>query len=488
MIQFTYEQKSSIGLQYILERLNPSSPYGEERVRKLRPYAREEIEFLQRDLDNLEKIRMQFGHTDLVPRMNSLKRIFMRMKDVRPALKKAGQMCLNDIEFFELKNFLICCEQAGSIWNGFCGLTGVTGLQYEDTTEALNLLDPDLRRIPTFVLSDRYSETLAQIRAEKREAEKQMAAAADQNDYEQWKQKRHGIVLLEENEEQKIREYLTQSLIPFLDRISHNAAVTGEIDLLFEKVSASHWGTVVKPTILMDAPRRLTLEQAGNPWVASFLKERGQEFTPISISLEEGAGAITGANMGGKSVALKTITLNVMLALCGFFVYAEQAEIPMFDDVLMVSEELQSVKQGLSSFGAEIVQMQHVAETVEQGFCFVVLDEFARGTNPEEGAALVRAVIRYLNTKKVIALLVTHFDHVAEYARVHYQVAGLRDMDVEQVGHEIQSAGREKGVAVIARHMNYGLFRVEQDLDCPKDAFRICRLLGLTQEIMDYLD
>ena len=44
MIQLTYEQKNSIGLQYILDRLNPSSPYGQERVRRMTPYTVEEKE------------------------------------------------------------------------------------------------------------------------------------------------------------------------------------------------------------------------------------------------------------------------------------------------------------------------------------------------------------------------------------------------------------------------------------------------------------
>lgn len=488
MINFTYEQKSSIGLQYVMERLNPSSPYGEERVKKLRPYTQAELELLLMDLDNLEKVLVSLDQPDVMGQMNTMKRLFMRMKDVRPALKKIQEMCLNDIELFELKNFLICCEQCEKAWKVFVAKTGVKDLVYEDITEALNLLDPDMRRIPTFTISDRYSDALAQIRRDKLEIEGQMKAEEDLHKYEALKQRRHEIVVLEEAKEQRIREWLSEGIKPYLVKISHNAKVTGDIDFLFEKVYAASWGKAVKPEILTCGAPRLKLVEAGNPWVASILKERGQDFTPISIELKEGAGAITGANMGGKSVALKTITLNVALALCGFFVYANAAIIPVFDDVLMVSEELQSVKQGLSSFGAEIVQMQQVAEGIEAGFCFVVLDEFARGTNPEEGAALVRAVIKYLNTKKVIALLVTHFDHVAEYAKVHYQVAGLRDMDMNQVSHEIAAAGKEKGVSVIANHMNYGLFRVEADLDCPKDAFRICRLLGLTDEIMNQID
>ena len=230
------------------------------------------------------------------------------------------------------------------------------------------------------------------------------------------------------------------------------------------------------------------LENVTNPWVASVLKNRGLEFTPLSIELTQGATVITGANMGGKSISLKTIVLNVVLAMCGFYVYADYAEIPFFENIQMISEELQSVQKGLSSFGAEIIQMKDVIENVEKEFCFVVLDEFSRGTNPHEGAALVRAVTKYLNHKHVVALLVTHFDHVAEYGKAHYQVVGLKDMDESRVENEIQNAGVQKGVAVIASHMNYGLYRVENEGNCPRDAFRICRLLGLQSDVMNLLD
>ena len=46
----------------------------------------------------------------------------------------------------------------------------------------------------------------------------------------------------------------------------------------------------------------------------------------------------------------------------------------------------------------------------------------------------------------------------------------------------------QKGVAVIASHMNYGLYRVENEGNCPRDAFRICRLLGLQSDVMNLLD
>ena len=108
------------------------------------------------------------------------------------------------------------------------------------------------------------------------------------------------------------------------------------------------------------------------------------------------------------------------------------------------------------------MQFQKALEEVEQGYSLFLLDEFARGTNPDEGAVIVQAVTKYLNEVNAISLLTTHYDKVAENARLHYQV--------------------------IARHMNYGLYRVEGKSDCPRDALNICRMLSLKPEILEKIE
>ncbi len=328
MIQLTYEQKNSIGLQYILDRLNPSSPYGQERVRRMTPYTVEEKDLLMEELSNLEKLMNK--KEDLKQEINHLRRIFMQMKDVRPTIKKAREMCLNDIELFEMKNFLIYSEQARSEANYVNGQTKMTGLGYMDLEAALDILDPDGRRIPSFYIYEAYSEKLDDIRKRKRELEKSMEIAAEETKKE-YQNLRHQVVLEEEEEEQIIREQLTKRLQPYLDAMLYNANVTGRLDLLLEKLTATYFGKAVKPVfsgmIGMDVENMykntasdisFKLENVTNPWVASVLKNRGLEFTPLSIELTQGATVITGANMGGKSISLKTIVLNVVLAMCGF--------------------------------------------------------------------------------------------------------------------------------------------------------------------------
>lgn len=95
---------------------------------------------------------------------------------------------------------------------------------------------------------------------------------------------------------------------------------------------------------------------------------------------------------------------------------AKKARMPLFHSVKMLFDDLQSIQSGLSGFGSEIVQFQKALSEVEQGYSLFLLDEFARGTNPDEGAVIVQAVTRYLNGVDAISLLTTHYDKVAEYA------------------------------------------------------------------------
>ena len=85
-------------------------------------------------------------------------------------------------------------------------------------------------------------------------------------------------------------------------------------------------------------------------------------------------------------------------------------------------------------------------------------------------------------------MLTTHYDGVAQEASLHYEVVGLRDMDTARVKGEIALASPEAGADVIAAHMNYGLYRVEREQGCPRDALNICRLLSLTEEILSDIE
>lgn len=480
MITLTYAQKENIGFPYVTDMLQVSSPYGRQLVRDLRPYSRAERPELLRQLSNVQRVLE--GEASCKKSLDRMLRVFMTVKDVRASVIRCGETALNEIELFEVKCFLLRCHEIQPLFREVDSLLELEGVVMEDTTAALDILDPEGNRTAAFFIPDRTSPRLLALRKEKRELEEQIRRLPDGEERETLRGERVRTAVEEELEENRIRGEMSQALRPYIPAILRNMDTIGELDLTVEKARLARRYGGVMPQL---TERTLDMTDMTNPMVVDVLREQGKAFTPVSISLERGAAVITGANMGGKSVAIKTLALNVLLTHCGLFPFAREAKVPMFDGLYLLAEDGSSVERCLSSFGGEMVRFNEMVREMAGEFPLVLLDEFARGTNPDEGAAIVQAVTRYLDRQDAISVLATHYDRVARWGSAHYQVIGLKDMDPETVRKEIAGLSGNAGVELIGRYMNYGLYRVEEQRDCPRDALNICRLLGMEPEILN---
>ena len=474
MTGLTFAQKEAIGLQYIVDAMQPCSPYGRQRLQQMAPMQPSQRPEIARQLGNIQRL---LQNPAAKPVMAKLLRVLMGMKMVRPTAEKCREYPLNDIELFELKRFLLQCREISALFDQVQPTLRLTGIALRDTQAALTVLDPEGSGVASFYLPDTMSQTLERVRGQKRALELQIRQAPSEELLEQ----RTLLAGLEAREEQRIHAEMSAQLRPYLEAMLCNMDAIADLDLTAEKarIAALYGGTMPELT-----QGRLEMREMVNPRIADALQQRGQKFTPISIAMDRGTTVITGANMGGKSVALKTLALNLVLVHCGCFPFAAAAAVPLFDGLHIISEDLESVDRGLSSFGGEMVRFRDVLSQLAQGFHFLLLDEFARGTNPQEGAAIVRSVTRYLSECPVMAVLATHYDGVAELAGRHYQVAGLRDVDWKALGLELSRLDGQAGAKQIEKHMNYGLYPVERARACPRDALNICRLLGMPAEIL----
>lgn len=483
MIELTFAQKENIGFQYVLEALRPCSPYGQELVRELKPLEPSKKGELLRQLGNIRRVLE--GEEACGKTLKRLQRILMSLKMVRSTAQKCRQTTLNEIELFELKRFLLKTQEMLPLWQELQPHLMLEGIDLKDTEAALDILDPERNRVASFYIADGCSSTLRGLRREKRELEERIRRTPEGDVREELLLLRSRVADQEQQEEARIREEVSKALVPHIPDLLYNMRAMGDLDLTVEKARLARLYGGVMPTL---TENRFRMEDMVNPRIQDLLKEGGKTFTPVSIALERGATVITGANMGGKSVALKTIALNILLIHCGFFPFAKTAEAPLFDSMHIISEDLESIDRGLSSFGGEMTRFNQVVRELERGFAFVLLDEFARGTNPDEGAAIVQAVTEYLNGKNAVTVLATHYDNVACHARAHYQVVGLRGLDARALRREIAGMENSVGMSLISRHMNYGLYRVEGKEDCPRDALNICRLLGMDPVILDMVE
>ena len=143
---------------------------------------------------------------------------------------------------------------------------------------------------------------------------------------------------------------------------------------------------------------------------------------PIDVHLdgaEARALVITGANTGGKTVALKTVGLLHVMAACGLHVPAQAgSRVAVFERVVADIGDAQSIEHSLSTFASHVGNLLAMVEAAGPG-ALALADEIGAGTDPDEGAALGQAVIAALLERGATVVATTHHPALKAFAAGH---------------------------------------------------------------------
>lgn len=185
--------------------------------------------------------------------------------------------------------------------------------------------------------------------------------------------------------------------------------IIAEVDCYLSLALAVHEYHLVRP-VLVDRPeisivkgRNLLHELLVPSFVANDTKLKGDN--PTSIVL------ITGPNASGKSVYLRQVAQIVFLAHIGSFVPAQSATIGLVDHILCRLITTESVSTPLSSFMIDSMQVSAMLR-YSTSRSLLLIDEYGKGTNAEDGLSLLASVIHYfasLKEKCPMTLISTHF-------------------------------------------------------------------------------
>ena len=145
--------------------------------------------------------------------------------------------------------------------------------------------------------------------------------------------------------------------------------------------------------------------------------EEADDGASVQQSIETPSMLImTGPNYSGKSVYLKQNALIVYMAHIGSFVPADKATIGLTDKILTRIATRESVSRNQSAFMIDLQQVA-LATSLSTRRSLVIIDEFGKGTNSVDGAALACGIFEYflsLGPHKPKVIGATHFHEIFE--------------------------------------------------------------------------
>jgi DNA mismatch repair protein MutS2 len=229
------------------------------------------------------------------------------------------------------------------------------------------------------------------------------------------------LCLAERDEEQRVLGELTDGVRAVLAPLVELMEGLGALDLIFARAALAERLDASEPVVEVGGD--LDLRRARHPLLVA--QRWGAppgtgDVVPIDLRVpaDRPGLVLSGPNAGGKTVALETGGLLVLMAQAGCHIPAAPgSRIPLTDQVLAVIGDEQSLAQDLSTFSSFVRQIRDILEVAGPG-SLVLLDELGAGTDPTEGAALGAALLEALLDRGARVIVTTHLEPLKVFAQV----------------------------------------------------------------------
>ena len=437
-------------LLYVAENMELMSAAGRRRMYE-QPLLTDK-KLLKREQDIVELFQERWKESAMIKPITLLRHQLMQLHDLHTTLKSlASHTVLEEVELFEIKNLSYISGHARKALAemGLDDLISIPDLQ-----PVFDILDPDKTGITSFYIYDSYDIRLGPLR-------KQMKGADDVKMSE---------LLAAQNEIQlQVQTRLCDELQPYAESLSTAMELMAYTDFAMAKAElARKWG-LVRPA---ETVNQVYLHGLFNPRLRDHNEKHHLRYQPIDIELTKGVTFVTGANMAGKTVLLKSVGIAQLMYQFGFPVPAVSAHLEPVDDVVFCIGDEQNEMNGLSSYAAEITRISSVIMRSKNEHLLVLIDEPARTTNPIEGKALVQSIATLMEGRNSTTMITTHYSQLGINCR-RLRVKGFVDTMVD--------------IPLSAKNINlfidYSLVTDETD-EVPHEALRIAEMLDCDEELI----
>ena len=257
-------------------------------------------------------------------------------------------------------------------------------------------------------------------------------------------------------EELRVLDELTTALRVAVEPLTRSLEVIGLLDLVRAKAKVALDHQAEPPALNREGTLRIA--SGRHPLLAMAESRGGARVVPLDLEFTRAKPIVvlSGPNMGGKTVALKTVGLLTAMARAGLFVPAGPGtDLPFVDDIFVDLGDEQSIEGELSTFAGHL---KNIGETWERatGDSLVLFDELGSGTDPDEGAALAMALLEGLATRGCLTLATTHLTSIKLFAEeraemqnasMEFDSVSLKPRYVLRMGE----AGRSRALEIARR-------------------------------------
>ena len=425
---------SPCGLRFILDELCTHSSYSRKLL--LESTMMHDRESIEKSYSVLKEFYHVVENDDNKNVIQTLQFKLCKLKDINNTISRlSSSTVIDDIELYEVKSLALLSADVKNILEK---LNLINVIEIPTLDDVVKILDPDGLRIATFYIYDSYSEELAVLRKKLKE-----------KDF--YQEEIYNKVM---EVEDAIRTKLSEALKPFVHGLCEALNALADVDLNLAKALQMKELGLCFPTISND--NVATYKGIFHPEVKNILDKDKREYQKVDIQFGMKPVIIMGANMGGKTIVLKTLAMSQYLLQFGFGIPADSAEMMIYDEMFCLTTDDQSLNKGLSSFAAEMKNIDAVIKAShDDKKILALIDEPARSTNPTEGTALVSSLVKLLQDKAMSLIIVTHYN-IKTYNNKCLRVKGLENgkMNYElvethegEVPHEALNIAESLGVA-----------------------------------------
>jgi DNA mismatch repair protein MutS2 len=152
-----------------------------------------------------------------------------------------------------------------------------------------------------------------------------------------------------------------------------------------------------------------------------------EEVVPVDLVHpgERRSVILSGPNAGGKTAALKTLGLAILLARSGCHIPARSARLPLSWNVGVELGDPQNLGEDLSTFSGHLSRLAELGDKAKPGM-FLLVDELLKGTDPADGAPLARSWLEEMVGMGAALWVTTHYGSIKALPSVDERFVAAR--------------------------------------------------------------